>query len=106
MDEVIETTPMMQIYSTPEQEERIQQREKLRKSKHKPDGYSSEVSGVARVLPGAEILFSVPLNHVDEDWYMRVKFAVDLGQSSVAVGPFTYLPFYEWDIPKESRPPR
>ena len=53
--------------------------------------------------PGEEILFSVPLSHVDNDWYMRVRFALDLDKSSIAVGPFTYLPFYEWDIPKESR---
>jgi hypothetical protein len=104
MDEVVETEPMLQIYSTAEEGEKIQQHGELRKSKHKPDGYSSEVSGVARVQPGTDILFSVPLNHVDEDWYMRVKFALDLGKSSVAVGPFTYLPFYEWDIPKELRP--
>ncbi len=106
MDEVVETEPMLQIYSTPEEEEQIRHREELRKSKHKPDGYSSEVSGVVRVQPGKDILFSVPLNHVDEDWYMRVRFALDLNSSSVAVGPFTYLPFYLWDIPKgvSSRP--
>jgi hypothetical protein len=103
MDEVVETEPMLQIYS-PEEEDEIQRREKLRKSKHKPEGYSSETSGVVRVQPGADILFSVPLNHVDDDWYLRVKFVLDLDKSSVAVGPFTYLPFYEWNIPKELRP--
>jgi hypothetical protein len=75
----------------------------LRKLKHKPEGYSSETAGIVRVQPGEDILFSVPLNHVDDDWYMRVRFALDLDKSSVAVGPFTYLPFYKWDIPKESR---
>src|SRR5579862_4884628 len=104
MDEVVETEPTLQIYSTPEEKEEIQRREKLRKSKHRPEGYASETSGVARVQPGTDILFSVPLNHVDDDWYMRVKFAFDLGKSSVAVGPFTYLLFHEWDIPKELRP--
>jgi|GEM_PF-2455618 len=103
MDEVVETEPMLQIYSTAEERREIQRREKLRKLKHKPEGYSSETSGVVRVQPGEDILFSVPLNHVDYDWYMRVKFALDLDKSSVAVGPFTYLPFYEWDIPKELR---
>ena len=103
MDEVVETEPMLQIYSTLEEERKIQRSEELRKAKHKPEGYSSEVSGVARVQPGGVILFSVPLNHVDDDWYMRVKFALDLNRSSVAVGPFTYLPFYKWEIPKELR---
>jgi hypothetical protein len=65
-----------------------------------------DVYGVARVQPGEEILFSIPLNHVDMDgdWYMRVKFALDLNSSSISVGPFTYLPFGRWDIPKEFRP--
>jgi len=70
--------------------------------KHKPVGYSFEVSGVAKVQPGEQILVSFPLNHVDEYWYLRVKFALDLNNSSVAVGPFTYLPFYKWDIPKRT----
>jgi hypothetical protein len=103
MDEVVEAEPMMQIYSTPEEGREIQKREKIQKLKHKPEGYWSETAGVVRVQPGEDILFSVPRNHVDDDWYMRVKFALDLDKSSVAVGPFTYLPFYEWDIPKESR---
>jgi hypothetical protein len=104
MDEVVETEPILQVYSTPEEKEEIQRREKLRKSKHKPEGYSSATSGVARVQPGSDTLFSVPLNHVDDDWYMRVKFALDIDKSSVAVGPFTYLRFYEWNIPKGLRP--
>ena len=63
-------------------------------------------SPVAQVEPGNDILFSVPLNHVDvdNDWYMRVKFALYLNKSSIVVGPFTYLPFYESDIPKGLRP--
>lgn len=103
MDEVVDAEPMLEIYSTAEEGAAIERREENRRSKHKPAGYEDEVSGVTRVQPGADILFSVPLNHVDDDWYMRVKFALDINQSSVAVGPFTYLPFYEWDIPKEFR---
>ncbi len=104
MDEVIEIEPTLQISSSPGDEREIQRREKRRRSKHRPAGYTSEIAGILRMPPGTDILFSVPLNHVDDDWYMRVKFALDLDQSSVSVGPFTYLPFYEWDIPKELRP--
>ena len=104
MDDVVDTEPMMQIYYSAEEEKEAQRQEQLRKLKQKPTGYTSETAGVARVQPGKEILFSVPLNHVDDDWYMRVKFALDLNGSSISVGPFTYLPFYEWDIPKELRP--
>jgi hypothetical protein len=106
-DEVVETEPILQIFSQ-EEEKETQRREKLRKSKlkHKPKGYSLEIYGTVRVQPGTDILFSVPLNHVDadDDWYMRVKFALDLDKSSIVAGPFTYLPFHEYDIPKELRP--
>jgi hypothetical protein len=104
MDEVLDTEPMMQIYYSAEEEKEAQRQEQLRKLKQKPTGYTFETAGVVRVQPGKEILFSVPLNHVDDDWYMRVKFALDLNGSSVSVGPFTYLPFYEWNIPREFRP--
>jgi len=44
------------------------------------------------------------MSHVDDFWYLRIKFALELNRSSVAIGPFTYLPFYKWDIPKNERP--
>jgi hypothetical protein len=105
MDQVVENEPMLQVYSTPEGGQTIQRREGLRKSKHKPEGYVSETSGIIRIQPGTDTLFSVPLNHVDDDWHMRIEFALDLDKSSISAGPFTYLPFYKWDIPKEVRPP-
>jgi len=105
MDQVIENEPTLQVYSTPEEGQAIQRHEKVRKSKHKPEGYVSETSGVVRIQPGADTLFSVPLNHVDDDWHMRIEFALDLDKSSISVGPFTYLSFYKWNIPKELRPP-
>lgn len=95
--------PGLQVYSTQAEGEEIKRREQLRKLKHKPEGYSSETSEVTRVQPGTEILFSVPLNHVDEDWHMQIKGALDLNNSSASVGPFTHLQFYYWDIPKELR---
>jgi hypothetical protein len=102
-DEVVENEPTLQVFSTPQEGKQIQRDERLRKAKHKPHGYSSETSGVVRIQSGSEILFSVPLNHVDEDWHMQIRFALDLLNSSMVSGPFTYLPFYEWDIPKEFR---
>jgi hypothetical protein len=104
-DEVVEDEPIMQIIGSDLEMKKFEEDLKLRKErlKHKPEGYSFEVSGVARVQPGKEILISFPLNHVDDYWYLRVKFALDLNNSSIAIGPFTYLPFYKWDIPKSER---
>lgn len=103
IDEVVKNELMIQIFSTSSEGKEIQRRERLRRSKHMPDGYSSETAGIVHVQPGNDLLFSVPVNHVDEDWHMQVRFALELDKSSISVGPFTYLPFYEWDIPKGQR---
>jgi hypothetical protein len=105
-DEVVEDEPIMQIISSDQEMKDYESDLKRRKERLilKPVGYSFEVSGVVRVQPGEEILISFPLNHVDEYWYLRVKFALDLNNSSIAIGPFTYLPFYNLDIPKSERP--
>jgi hypothetical protein len=100
-DEVVEQEQGIKIISDKDMEN-FERQEEFRKEslKHKPQGYSFEVSGVVRVQPGKDILFSVPLNHVDEFWFMRIKFAFDLNRSSASLGPFIYLPFYRWNIPK------
>jgi len=104
-DEVVQQEQGMQIISDQEISE-FERSNQLRKErlKHKPEGYSFEVSGAAAVQPGKELLISFPMSHVDDFWYLRIKFALELNRSSVAIGPFTYLPFYKWDIPKNERP--
>jgi hypothetical protein len=107
-DEVVEDEPILTIIGSDQEMQEYERDLKLRKErlKHKPIGYSFEVSGVAHVQPGQELLFSFPLNHVDEFWYLRIKFALDLrtsSASSASLGPFTYLSFDVWDIPKDER---
>ena len=101
-DEVVPVEPMLQILSDSELAAAEQEdRDRERALKQKPSGYEFEVSGVLHVQPGKDALFSVPLNHVGKFWFMRIKFALDVGRSSVAVGPFTYLDFHDYDIPKK-----
>jgi hypothetical protein len=104
-NEVVEQEPVRLFAYSPQELDNFKRQEKLRKEhlKHKPLGDSFEVSGGAIVRPGEELLFSVPLNYVDDDWYLRIKFALNLDRSSSSIGPFTYLPFYNWDIPKDAR---
>jgi hypothetical protein len=64
-----------------------------------PQGYSAEVSSMTRVLPGKDMLFSVPLNHVSDKWFMRVRFVLDVNKPSVGTGPYTYLDFFKTQIP-------
>jgi len=100
-DEVVEQEQGIQVISNLDMED-FDKHQELRKErlKHKPQGYSFEVSGVVHVQPGKEIIVSFPLNHVDDFWYLRIKFAFDLNRSSASLGPYIYLPFYKWDIPK------
>ena len=64
-----------------------------------PQGYSDEVFSMTRVLPGKDLLFSVPLNHVSDRWFMRVRFVLDVNKPSVGTGPYTYLEFFKPQIP-------
>ena len=109
LDDVIANEEPKIIISSAEDVPKIEEEEKLReiKLKGKPAGYATsplDVFGVARVQPGSDLLFSVPLNHVDDDWHMQLKFALEVNNSSANSGPFTYLSFYKDEIPKESLP--
>jgi hypothetical protein len=102
-DEVVPVVPMLEILLTPEELDASKQRSLDRREalKHKPDGYQFEVSGVLRIEPGKDALFSVPRNHVGRFWFMRVKFALEVSRSALSIGPFTYLDFYDYQIPKK-----
>jgi len=104
-DEIIEVDPYLQIF-TDKDEENFKRNEEFRKErlKFKPNGYSYEVSGVVNLKPGKEILVSFPLDHIDDFWYFRIKFALDLDKSSASIGPFTYLSFGKWGLPQGEKP--
>jgi hypothetical protein len=104
-DEVVERKSILTIITSNQEMQEYKNDLKQRKErlKNKPQGYSDETYGIAIVQPGKEILISFPLNHVDEYWYLRVKFTLDLNNYFIAVGPFTYLTFDVWDIPKDVR---
>lgn len=64
-----------------------------------PQGYSAEVFSMTHVLPGKDLLFNVPLNHVSNKWFMRVRFILDVDKPSLGTGPYTYLNFFKTQIP-------
>lgn len=101
-DEVVPEEEILQIVSSPEEMNAVKQQEtdRIEAMQHKPDGYEFEVSGVVRVLPGKDGLFSIPRNHVDRFWFARVRFALDVDRSALSAGPFTYLDIHNWDLPK------
>jgi hypothetical protein len=73
--------------------------------KRPPEGYSAEVHSMTRVLPGRELLFSVPLNHVSDQWFMRVRVVLDVNRPTVWPRPYTYLEFLDFQIPPAGADP-
>jgi hypothetical protein len=71
-----------------------------------PEGYSAEVHSATRIPPGESLLFSVPINHVGSDWFMRVRFTLAVSGAQVGNVPYSYVDFYESQIPLKSRSPK
>jgi hypothetical protein len=69
--------------------------EALPPAKPLPRGYSSELYSTIQILPGKDLLFSVPRNHVGPDWFMRVKFRLDVNGPSKDFDPWTELDYFE-----------
>jgi hypothetical protein len=95
LDEVIPFPPILEIHSDLDQPS-VREDHSTQKMPH---GYDAELSSMTRVLPGKSLLFSVPRNHVSRDWYLRIKFTLDVSKPSVGIGPFTELDFFEDRIP-------
>lgn len=61
-----------------------------------PEGYTSEVYSRMTVQPGKSVLFSVPLEHLSPNWYLRVRFSLAVSSSKVGDQPYSYADF-RWD---------
>lgn len=64
-----------------------------------PEGYSAEVHSTTTIAPGGSILFSAPSNHVGPAWFMRIRFTLAVSRPEVGGGPYSYLDFFEGQIP-------
>jgi len=69
-----------------------------------PKGYSSSDVFSSRVIkPGENLLFSVPLNHVSSQWYLRVYFLLGSRDKKAINQPTGFVEFYWTDIPTQFR---
>ena len=68
-----------------------------------PQGYSAEVHSTTMIAQGENVLFSVPINHVGGSWFMRVRFTLDVSRPEAGNGPYSYVDFYESQIPPKFR---
>ena len=70
-----------------------------------PEGYApSDTYSTTRVLPGGDVLFSVPANHVGPSWSLHIRFYLGFEGAVYGSGPFSVLTFTLADVPDEFRP--
>ena len=70
-----------------------------------PDRYLlSDAATTVDIQPGADLLFSVPINHVGPSWFLRLTF--QFVQSKIRSGrqPESHADFTWADVPKNERP--
>lgn len=86
------------ILSSTDKSDRGQGRAELKP----PAGYSADLATLKRVEPGESVLFSVPLNHLSPQWYLRVEFTLDVsGQRGDQ--PFSHAEFRWEALPRSVR---
>ena len=65
-----------------------------------PKGYSFELPNLKVIQPGDDFRFSIPTNHVSEDWYIRVPFEFMLDGSPTCLRqPSMAVSFSLGDLP-------
>lgn len=71
-----------------------------------PSGYSvPELISTTTIAPGANLLFSVPTDHVRPLWYLEVRFYFELPNDQYGFGPYSTVSFHWPDIPEKFREP-
>ncbi len=70
-----------------------------------PQGYyfSNQTISHRVIPPGGNILFSIPSNHVQPEWYLQVKFQFESPSTSAGRQPISLLEFLWSDIPERFR---
>jgi hypothetical protein len=71
-----------------------------------PLGYGSSMGVVKTIAPGKDLVFSVPVNHVSPNWFMRVPFHFSLPPVPKGRQPICYAEFIWDDLPESYRSER
>jgi hypothetical protein len=71
------------------------------KTVNPPSGYSFDLHSVAILKSGENILFSVPLENVSPNWFLRITFVMDIPASTAS--PTSYVDFNWHNLPKQVR---
>lgn len=68
-----------------------------------PRGYSSDTGSPAKIEPGNDLLFSIPSDHITEDWHIQLNFEFDLPEPKEGVHPYGVAAFYWESVPEKDR---
>ena len=68
-----------------------------------PVGYDLDVGSPTVIRPGQEVLFSVPANHIDPRWYLRVRFELELPPPKSGRQPYSFVEYGWADLPSTVR---
>lgn len=68
-----------------------------------PEGYTAEVFSTTMIEPGNNLLFSVPLSHVSQSWYLQILFNLDVAGATYGSEPESSVSFHWQDIPERIR---
>lgn len=71
-----------------------------------PHGYASDVGTSAKIPPGGNLLFSIPLDRVTPQWYIRVRFDFALPGPKEGYNPYSLVDFTWEDMPDRYRLPQ
>lgn len=72
-----------------------------------PRGYMSDVGSLVTIMPGKEVLFSIPINHISKQWHVEIPFEFELPKGivprdpKVSLGPSMVISYSIWDMPPE-----
>jgi hypothetical protein len=72
-------------------------------TKMPPEGYSFDVGSPLVVISGASLLFSLPADHVTDDWHIEVDLRFELPGRTTERNPRIVVSFFSDDIPAGSR---
>jgi hypothetical protein len=98
---------MTDIFRFPNSTERaVRSAEEIRKnstkSPNRPLGYASrqgfDTLVITPILPGGDLYFSVPIDHVSKTWHFEIAFRLALTNQSQIRPPYSYLAFYQEDL--------
>jgi hypothetical protein len=62
-------------------------------------GYQPRTEQLMEVLPGHTVLFSLPLNHVGDNWHLEIPFRFAFKHEGGAWQPYSYLQFSRNELP-------